>query len=149
MKKIVSFLKSWFNRFENFRHIPLLLSRLTISVVFIASGLSNLRHLDKTVILFSSLGIPYSHFLAPLTSWVELIFGFCILIGFATRIVAIPLVFILIVGIVTGKWHSLHGLYSLFETTEFLYIILLLWIISLGAGGYSIDSKLKAKYFRM
>ena len=130
---------------ENLQLLVLLLIRITIAGVFVFSGWGKLMHLDKTIDYFTSLGMPFASILAPFVATSELIFGFFIFIGFATRISAIPLSIIMVIAIITAKLEEISSLSSLFGLNEFLYIILLLTLIAKGAGLLSIDSILRKK----
>ena len=121
------------------------LTRITIAGVFVFAGWGKLTNLDRTIDYFSSIGMPMSYILAPFVGVTEFIFGLFIFIGFATRISAIPLTFIMIIAILTAKIEEISSINSLFEMTDFLYILLLIWLISQGAGKISVDFYLKKK----
>lgn len=121
------------------------LTRITIAGVFVFAGWGKLTHLDRTIEYFASLGMPMAHLLAPFVSAVEFIFGLFIFFGFATRVAAIPLSITMIIAILTAKSSEITGIQSLFEMTEFLYILLLLWLTAQGAGRISVDHLLKRK----
>ncbi len=145
MKKIAGCIKSTFCCLDKLNIIPLLLSRLTIGAIFIGSGLGKLTHLEKVTAYFTSLGMPFPHFVTPFTALFELVCGFFVLFGFATRFAAVPLIVIMIVAIRTAKWEDVTGLYSIFQLSEFLYIVLLLWIVVQGAGQFSVDCFISKK----
>lgn len=142
MKKIMN---ACCERFTGLNFIPLLLTRLTIGVIFAGSGLGKFRHLDKVIEFFSSLGMPYPQFLTPFTAFFELFCGILVLLGLATRFAAVPLIMIMLVAIRTAKWEEVTGIYSIFQLSEFLYIVLLVWLITQGAGKFSIDYFIKKK----
>ena len=114
-------------------------TRITIAGVFVFSGWGKLTNLDRTIEYFTSIGMPISYILAPFVGVAELVSGLFIFIGFATRIAAIPLISIMIVAILTAKLEEISGVSSLFEMTDFLYILLLVWLIVQGAGKISLD----------
>lgn len=130
---------------NKFTFLPILLSRLTLGIVFLVSGLGKFNHLDKVTGYFASLGIPNPHFTVVFTSLFEFTCGLLVLIGFATRLATIPLIVILLVAIKTAKWDDITGLYSVFQLSEFLYIVLLTWLMALGGGVFSVDHFIKTK----
>ena len=130
---------------SSLRFIPELLSRFTIGFVFAESGWGKLHHLPKTVEFFTSLGIPYSHIQAPLVGGLEFFCGVLIFLGLATRLASIPLIAILIVAIKTAKADELTGLSAILGISEYLYIIVLFWLLTEGAGRLSVDSLLRKK----
>ncbi len=52
------------------------------------------------------LGLPFAPLLAFLVGWIEFIGGFLILIGLATRIVAVPLMAIMLVAATSVHWNN-------------------------------------------
>jgi len=125
--------------------LPGLLSRISIGFIFVQSGWGKLHHLDKVVQFFTSLGIPAPQWQAPFVASVELLGGTLVLLGLFTRVAAVPLIGTMVVAILTAKRTDIHGLGDLLFTPEFLFIVLLLWLIIKGAGRLSIDSVLAKK----
>jgi putative oxidoreductase len=124
--------------------LPGLLSRIAIGLIFIQSGWGKLHHLDKVIQFFTSLGIPAPQLQAPFVAGVELVGGSLVLIGLFTRAASVPLIGTMVVAILTAKQSDLHDLGDLLFLPEFLFILLLLWLIIQGAGALSMD-KLLAK----
>ena len=126
--------------------LPLLLARLTLGAVFIPSGWGKLNNLDKVVGFFTELGIPAPQFQAPLAAGSEFLFGITVLLGLFTRISAIPLAVIMVVAMATAKHDELVnsvGALAKIDTlvgfTEFLYLVLLIWLVVRGGGLLSLD----------
>ena len=124
---------------EKFSWLPGVLSRICIGLIFIQSGWGKLHHLDKVIQFFTSLGIPAPQLQAPFVASVELIGGSLVLIGILTRVAAVPLIGTMVVAILTAKRGDIHGLGDLLFMPEFLFIVLLLWLIIKGAGAVSSD----------
>ena len=127
---------SFFQRAEG---LSFILTRLTIAWVFAPSGWKKLQTLDQVILFFEKIGIPAASIQAPMVAVSELSCGMLILIGLGTRLASIPLLIIMVVAIYTAKWGELHGLGSITEMTDFLYILLLLWLLTHGAGRFSLD----------
>ncbi len=132
-------------KLDKFSWIASISSRITIGVVFISSGWGKLHHLPQVVEFFQSLGIPGAQFQAPMVALIELVCGSLVLIGFCTRLAAIPLVGTMIVAIITAKWPDLTTSTEIFSISEFLYIVILFHLIGTGAGCCSVDSRLNCK----
>ncbi len=126
--------------------LPPLLARIAMGWVFITSGLGKLQNLDRVTGFFNSLGIPAPGAMAPFVGTVELVAGVLLIAGLATRLSAIPLVIIMVVALLTAIGPSVEGLRGLFGTQEFLYVIMLIWLMVAGPGPVSIDSKVSGKY---
>lgn len=121
------------------KQIPELLSRLTLGFVFVESGIGKLRDLPRVTEYFESLQIPLASIQAPMVSGLELICGLFILVGFFTRLSALPLIAIMAVALVTAKAEDISGFSDLLGLVEFLYIVLLLGLAVHGAKALSID----------
>lgn len=129
-------LMPYLNKFD---WLPGLLSRAILGFIFVQSGWGKFQHLDRVVEFFSSLGIPAAKLQAPFVAGVELVCGGLVLLGLATRVASVPLIGTMVVAIITAKWNDVHEVADLFGMSEFLYIVLLLWLILKGAGLLSVD----------
>lgn len=124
---------------DKLQALPLLLTRLTVGLVFAVSGFGKLNHLDQTIEFFSAIHIPFAHFMTPFTAAFELVCGVAVLAGFRARLAAIPLLIIILVAILTAKMGELKTIYDLFLLKDFLYFILIGWIFTQGSGPLSLD----------
>jgi putative oxidoreductase len=129
-----------------FDWLPGLMSRITIGVVFVQSGWGKLHHLDKVVAFFTSLGIPAPQLQAPFVASVEFFCGGLVLIGLLTRLAAIPLIGTMVVAIMTAKIKDVSDFGDFVSLSEYLFIVLLVWLIVKGAGSFSIDCLLAKKF---
>lgn len=128
------------------KKIAELLTRLTISAVFIESGWGKIHNITKVVSYFESLKIPFAAIQAPLVSYVELIAGLMILFGFYTRLASVSLIGIMSVALLTAKLDDISSVSTLVEQPEFLYIIALTWLLADGSNIVSLDRfRLKMK----
>jgi putative oxidoreductase len=114
-------------------------ARLTVGMVFFQSGWGKLHDLAKVTDYFTQLGLPAPAFQAVLTSTTEFVCGSLLLLGLCTRFAAVPLIITMMVAIRTALWDQVETVSSLFGIAEFLYITLLLWLGTAGAGPLSID----------
>ena len=119
--------------------LPALISRVTIGFIFIQSGWGKLHHLDKVIQFFASLGIPAPQLQAPFVATVEFGCGSLVLVGLFTRIASIPLIGTMVVAILTAKMRGVADLSDFFSLSEYLFIVLLVWLIVKGAGELSVD----------
>ncbi|MBL4818838.1 MAG: DoxX family protein [Deltaproteobacteria bacterium] len=128
-----------FNKLERINWLAPLVSRITLGVVFIQAGWGKLGNLDRVIEYFQSLGIPASHIQAPMVAGFELVCGALVLAGFATRIVAVPLMIIMAVAIRMVHWEGFLEFTDIFEVPDYLYMLLLFWLFVQGAGKASFD----------
>ena len=119
--------------------LPGLLSRICIGFTFIQTGWGKLHHLDKVIAFFTSLGIPAANLQAPFVAGVELACGSLVLVGLMTRIASLPLLGTMVVALLTAKRGDIHEIGDLLFMPEFLFIVILSWLIVQGAGALSID----------
>lgn len=122
--------------------LPELLSRLTIGWVFIESGWGKLHNLAKVTEFFESLHIPFASVQAPFVSGVELIAGTAILVGLFTRLSSIPLIGVMTVALATAKREDITDFSALLGSIEFLYIVILIWLLIYGSQCLSVDKVL-------
>lgn len=119
--------------------LPPTVARLTVGLVFFQSGWGKLHDLQKVTDYFTELGLPAPAFQATLASTTEFVCGTLLLVGLATRFAAVPLMVTMTVALRTALWSQIDSLGSLFGLAEFLYIALLLWLATSGAGPLSLD----------
>jgi putative oxidoreductase len=119
--------------------LPPTVARLTVGLVFFQSGWGKLHSLDNVTEFFMELGLPAPGFHAVFVSTTEFVCGALLLAGLATRFAAVPLIITMVVALRTALWEQVDSLGSLFGLSEFLYIALLLWLATSGAGPLSLD----------
>jgi putative oxidoreductase len=129
-------LLAWARKLE---WLPLLLVRLSLAAVFVPSGWGKLHDLEKVTGFFTELGIPAPHFNATLVAVSELGCGAFLLVGLLSRLAAVPLVFSMTIAIITAKRADLSGVTDLFAVDEFIYIVMAIVVMVLGAGLVSVD----------
>lgn len=134
---------------ETFDWLPPLLARIAVGWIFMTSGWGKLHNLDKVTGFFTDLGLPMPAFQAYLVSTTEFACGLLLLAGLFTRLASVPLAIIMAVAIATAKREELHGVPDLFGFSEFLYILLLIWLIFKGPGLLAIDTLIGRKLKRL
>ncbi len=122
------------------KNLPEFLSRFVISLVFIESGWGKFQDLDRVATYFESLGIPLAQLQAPFVSSVELLAGLFLLLGFKIRSASFLLMVIMGVALITAKQEDLTDVSTLFGLSEFLYIVILSWLLANGSKALSIDA---------
>ncbi len=129
-----------------------LLTRLVIGHAFLVAGLGKLRHFDATVSFFASIGIPAPELNAALIATLELVGGAALVIGLATRVFAALLSTSMIVALFTAHASevlealNLAGSPALSDITAFVFLLFLGWLVAFGAGAFSADRVLAARY---
>jgi putative oxidoreductase len=99
---------------------------------------------------FQSLNIPMPMVSATLAATTELVGGFCLLIGLASRLACIPLIFTMIIAYVTTEQEALGALFSdpdkALSATPFLFLYAAVIVLVFGPGAFSIDWFLKRHF---
>jgi putative oxidoreductase len=115
------------------------LARLTVGLVFIGTGWGKLHDLQKVTAFFTDLHIPAPAFQARLVACTELVGGIGMLLGLATRLLAIPLATTMVVAILTAKRADIDGVTALVGFEEWSYLVLFIWLALAGPGPLSLD----------
>ena len=124
------------------RWLPPTVARLTLGWVFLLSGWGKLHGLPDVIEYFRSLGIPAPQIQAPFASGVEFLCGALLLLGLGSRFAAVPLIVVMLVAIATARREELTSLGALFGFIEYLYIVLLTYVIVEGPGPIAADALL-------
>jgi len=134
-------------RFIRTDHIPTLLVRLSVGLIFISEGVQKYVLPDSIGAgRFAKIGFSHPYFWASFTGAFEIICGAFILIGFITRLAAAPLLIIMVVAFITTKVPILmdKGFFAMAHEyrTDFAMTSLLIYLIIYGGGNHSVDRKL-------
>ena len=125
----------------------LLAVRLFWGWQFFSTGLGKLQDLDSIAAFFGQLNIPYPLFNAYLVGITETVGGFCLLIGFASRLVSIPLMIAMAVALWTAHHEAVLGIFenssNFISKTPFTFLFAALLIFIFGPGPLSVDGFIK------
>ena len=119
--------------------LPPLLARVAVGWVFVDAGWHKLGDLGRVVEAFRKMGIGWPEFQGPLVAYCEFICGVLLLAGLLTRVAVVPLIITMVVALTTAHRAQITGIPDLFGMSQFLYIVLLVWLGTAGAGPISID----------
>lgn len=132
----------------------LFLLRLYFGYGFFKAGLGKLQNIDSTAEYFAGLDIPLATLNAYLAGTTECCGGLLLLLGAASRLVTIPLIFTMLVAYATQHIDELRPLWtfmddgsynpaSFFKAAPFPYLLTALLVLFFGPGAFSIDGLLK------
>jgi uncharacterized membrane protein YphA (DoxX/SURF4 family) len=124
----------------------LILIRLAVGLIFLTQGV--LKYIDSHmgVLRFAKIGFPSPDFTAHFVGSFEVACGLLVLIGLFTRIASIPLLIVILTAIATTKIPELvrpdQGFWFMVSDarTDFAMTMSLLFLISVGAGEWSLDA---------
>jgi len=124
----------------------IILIRVMVEWVFLSEGIQKfLFPAALGVGRFVKIGIPAPHFVAPFVGLVEIVCGVLLIVGFITRLAAIPLLIDIAVAIATTKipmlgkagfWSAMHE-----ARTDYCMLLGLVFLILVGAGAFSLDAR--------
>jgi uncharacterized membrane protein YphA (DoxX/SURF4 family) len=134
--------------------VLLLVLRLYFGWGFFKAGLGKLQNLESTAAYFAGLDIPLPTLNAYLAGATECFGGLLLLLGAASRLVTIPLIFTMLVAYCTQHIEELRTLWALtpdgsynpapfFKAAPFPYLLTALLVLLFGPGTFSIDGLLK------
>lgn len=134
--------------------VLLLLLRLYFGWAFFKAGMGKLQHIDATAEYFAGLDIPLPTLNAYLAGATECFGGLLLLLGAASRVVTIPLIFTMLVAYFTQHIEKLRPLWTLnekggydpatfFKAAPFPYLLTALLVLFFGPGAFSVDGVLK------
>ncbi len=129
---------------------PVILIRLLAGGVFLSEGIQKFLYPDQLGIgRFVKIGIPMPQVMGPFVGVVEIVCGAMFLLGFLTRLAAIPLMIDMLVAIASTKIPMLlgKGFWAMAHETRTDYSMLLASIFLLieGSGPWSVDARLNTQ----
>jgi uncharacterized membrane protein YphA (DoxX/SURF4 family) len=130
--------------------LPFLLIRWLVGLVFISEGIQKFLFPDLLGPgRFAQIGFSHPGFWADFTAGWEITAGLLLLLGFLTRLAAIPLLIIMGVAFYSTKvplllhkgfWPMAHD-----YRTDFAMTILLILLLVYGGGNHSLDIRIHEK----
>ncbi|MEX0980847.1 MAG: DoxX family protein [Bacteroidales bacterium] len=119
--------------------------RLIVGLVFFSEGIQKFLYPEIVGVgRFEKIGIENPEFWAYFVASFEVVCGALLLIGFLTRLAAIPLLTIMATALISTKvpillnegfWFMAHA-----ARTDFAMTMLLIFLLIYGAGKWSVDS---------
>ena len=130
---------------------PFLLAvRLFWGWQFFGTGIGKLSDLDTFAERFAGWHIPLPKFNAVLAGSTECFGGLLLMIGLASRLTALPLLFTMLVAYATTEREALAVIFSepdkVTEATPFLFLFAVLIVLIFGPGKLSADHLLARKF---
>jgi len=124
---------------EMLKDIPLLMMRLALAYGFWGPGMMKWKSIESIANWFESMGYPMPLFNAYAAATTEVVGAVLLLLGFATRIISIPLMVIMLVAIFTV--HGANGFEAGNNGFEIpLYYLIMLFTLTIyGSGRFSLE----------
>lgn len=137
--------KSVVQHLVKLKDVHLLAVRLILAYGFYGPAIMKWQNINSIAEWFGEMGIPLPTLNAYMAASTEMAGVVFLTLGLANRIISIPLIFVMIVAIVTVHLgNGFEAGNNGFEIPVF-YILLLLLVLIYGAGKFSVDYLLKIK----
>lgn len=138
--------------FGGFLKSPLLLlCRLYWGWLFMQAGWGKLQDISHLADSLTQFHFPAPTFFAYLAAYTEFLGGICLLVGFASRLAAIPLIITMLTAYATVHREALQALFSqpsLFVAEHaFNFLLACLLVLAFGPGRFSVDYMLEKWLF--
>ena len=117
---------------------PLLL-RLVFGYFWLETGWAKLHNLDFFSQRFVEWGIPWPALSAAVCAGTEFVGGALIMLGLATRLTMLPMIFNMLVALAVVVLPGISTLDEFVELDEVLYVCVLSWLLVAGPGKASLD----------
>jgi putative oxidoreductase len=120
---------------------------------FFLTGLGKLKHHQNVAGFFHDLHIPAPGLNAWLAGGTECFGGLLLLIGLGSRLVSIPLIFVLIIAYATAEYPSVKAIFTegnldkFTAATPFLFLVACVMVLAFGPGKLSLDWLLEKTVF--
>ncbi len=137
-----------FLRAANSVQSPFLLAiRLYWGWQFLETGWGKLANISKPIEYFTSLGIPAPVFTAYFIGLLETAGGILLILGLASRLIALPLTIDMLMAYLIADRDALFAIFSkqedFYKADEFTFLLASLVILVFGPGWFSLDTIIK------
>src|SRR5437660_595124 len=148
--KTIDLLHSWFVKIANLLQSPLLLAiRLYWGWRFSREGWTKLSDIPQTIQNFTGMGVPHPVFNAHFIGLLEAVGGILLILGLASRLIALPLTINMITAFIIADREALKSIFSdpdkFYAAAPYTFLFASLLILVFGPGKISVDA-LIARY---
>ncbi len=135
--------------FDKLRSPLLLVLRLMFGWELFLTGKGKLQHIDRFIDFLTHLNIPMPAANAYFVASLECAGGLLLLIGLASRLIAIPLTINFIVAYLTADHEAVVNFFkdqdAFTSAAPFLYLLVSLIVLAFGPGFFSIDELIRRR----
>ena len=143
--KLIDLVYGWFLKFTNLLQAPLLLAiRLYWGWQFWQAGYGKLTNIQQAVENFTNMGVPAPAFNAHFIGLLEATGGVLLILGLASRLIALPLTINMFTAFVIADREALHSIFSepdkFYAAAPYTFLFASLLILVFGPGWFSLDT---------
>lgn len=136
MKSIIAKVTHWLSIAKDF---PLLFVRLILAYGFYTPAINKWQDINSIGDWFDSMEVPAPLFNAYLAAGTEMLGVVLLSLGLFTRIISLPLIITMLVAIKLVHWENGYNASDNGYEIPLYYILMLLVLITQGAGKLSLD----------
>lgn len=130
----------WFNeKMAGLKDIPLLMLRLILAYGFYSPAVMKLTKPDGVAKFFERMEIPFPLMNVYLAGITEALGVIMLVLGFGTRLIAIPLMVTMFVAIYTVHWDNGFSASAKGIQIPLYFLIMLFTLLAYGSGKFSLD----------
>lgn len=126
----------------------LLVLRLIIGYQFFITGRGKFEKIDNVVNFFTTLGLPMPEFTARAVAGLEMVGGVLLILGLASRLIALPLTINMFMAYGTASPEALKTFDGFVADAAFPFLLGALIVLLFGPGVFSIDWLIRRKFVR-
>ncbi len=141
--KMIGVCDSMETKLNKLRDLPLLAMRLVLAYGFWTTGMMKWSGIEGVASWFESMGYPFPTLNAYLAATTEVSGAILLLIGFGTRLISIPLMFVMLVAIFTVHIGSGFEAGNNGFEIPLYYLIMLFSLFVFGGGKISLTGLIK------
>jgi putative oxidoreductase len=150
---MIAKLSAWYSLFlkiaKSLQSLVLLLLRIDFGYQFFEAGKAKLDDIPKAIENFTNWGVPAPTMNAYFIGWLETVCGILLILGLASRLVAVPLIIDMITAFLVADSDSIKSLFSdpdkFFNAAPHNLLFISLVILAFGPGKFSLDTLIAAK----
>ena len=130
---------------EKLHDVQLLLFRIILAIGFYGPAMMKVKNLEGVAEWFGSMSYPFPLVSATLAMTTEVLGVLLLILGFGTRVIALPMMFVMVVAIFTT--HISNGFAAGDNGFEIplYYFLMLFALVVYGSGKFSLDHLLGMK----
>lgn len=120
--------------------------RLVFGYFWAQTGWAKMHNLEGFTARFVEWGIPFPALSATVSSVTEFIGGLLIMLGLATRLTMLPMIFNMLIAMAVVVLPEISTLDEFSELDETLYVLVFFWLLMAGPGRASLDHLIKTRW---
>jgi putative oxidoreductase len=126
-------------------NITLLLIRLVLAYGFFVTARMKIGNVEGIASWFASMNYPFPLLSAYMATITEVVGVFLLALGLGSRLIVMPLIFVMLVAIVTVHWGNGFNAGDNGSEIPIYYLLMLFVLLVYGSGRFSLDHLISAK----